>query len=44
MKNSISNKKPKIKVSCLHCNVIGGEGIMKRWHFDNCKFKKKENK
>ena len=29
----------KIKVSCPHCNKSGGEPIMKRWHFDNCKFK-----
>ena len=24
-------------LKCPHCNVIGGDGSMKRWHFDNCK-------
>ena len=24
---------------CIHCGKSGGEGSMKRWHFDNCKFK-----
>ena len=28
---------PKEKVKCSHCTKIGGIGIMKRWHFDNCK-------
>jgi len=27
------------KVTCPHCNKEGGQGIMKRWHFDNCKLK-----
>lgn len=31
---------PKKKVECPHCQKIGGDAIMKRWHFDNCKFKK----
>jgi len=39
-KNSIANSKPKNKVACPHCGAIGGEGIMKRWHFNNCKLKK----
>lgn len=39
-KNSIANSKPKNKVTCPYCGAIGGEAIMKRWHFDNCKFKK----
>lgn len=26
-------------ISCPHCDKQGGEGIMNRWHFDNCKFK-----
>jgi hypothetical protein len=30
-------RKPKSKSQCPHCNKIGGSGIMKRWHFDNCK-------
>ena len=25
------------KTKCPHCKKIGGERIMKRWHFDNCK-------
>jgi len=29
-------KKPKAKVTCPHCNKIGGVGSMGRWHFDNC--------
>lgn len=29
--------KPKRKVTCPKCGKIGGEGSMKRWHFDNCK-------
>ena len=26
-------------VQCPHCDKRGGLGIMKRWHFDNCKYK-----
>ena len=26
-------------VTCPVCNATGGESAMKRWHFDNCKFK-----
>jgi hypothetical protein len=40
LKNSLANQKPKNKVSCPHCGAVGGESIMKRWHFDNCKLKK----
>jgi hypothetical protein len=29
----------RIKVTCPHCNKVGGQGPMKRWHFDNCKNK-----
>jgi hypothetical protein len=29
--------KPKPKITCPHCGKEGGAGIMKRWHFDNCK-------
>lgn len=36
-KRSKSMRKPKSKIKCPHCNKIGGSGIMKRWHFDNCK-------
>lgn len=25
------------KITCPHCNKTGGNSIMKRWHFDNCK-------
>ncbi len=38
---SIASKgKPKPKIICPHCGKIGGSGIMQRWHFNNCKFKK----
>lgn len=30
---------PRKKIICPHCGKIGGEGLMNRWHFDNCKFK-----
>ena len=30
------------KITCPHCQKIGGLTAMKRWHMDNCKFK--ENK
>lgn len=26
-------------VECPHCSKVGGVGVMKRWHFDNCKVK-----
>lgn len=29
------------KVICPYCNKIGDKNLMKRWHFDNCKEKKK---
>lgn len=28
---------PRNKLICPHCGKIGGDGIMKRWHFNNCK-------
>lgn len=31
---------PRKKITCPHCGKIGGEGVMNRWHFENCKFKK----
>lgn len=27
------------KITCPYCHKIGGEGLMHRWHFENCKFK-----
>jgi len=27
------------KLTCPHCEAIGGTGAMRRWHFDNCKNK-----
>lgn len=30
---------PRNIVVCPHCGKEGGEGIMNRWHFDNCKHK-----
>ena len=31
--------KTKTTISCPHCGKIGGQGNMKRYHFDFCKFK-----
>jgi hypothetical protein len=33
--------KPKIreKVKCPHCEKIGDQSLMTRWHFNNCKMK-----
>lgn len=28
---------PRPKLTCPHCGKQGGDGNMKRWHFDNCK-------
>ena len=28
---------PKKKIECPHCNQIGGNSQMIRWHFDNCR-------
>ena len=30
---------PKPKVTCPHCGLVGGNGIMQYRHFDNCKHK-----
>lgn len=30
-------KGPQIRVSCSHCQKVGGVSGMKRYHFDNCK-------
>ena len=27
------------ELKCPHCNKIGGANPMRRWHFNNCKFK-----
>lgn len=27
------------KITCPHCGKVGGDGLMQRWHFDNCKNK-----
>lgn len=34
-----ASKAPKPQVTCTHCGKQGGEPSMKRWHFDNCKYK-----
>jgi hypothetical protein len=31
--------KPQTKITCPHCDKTGGESNMKRYHFDNCKFR-----
>ncbi len=33
-------KGPHEIATCPHCGKSGGERIMKRWHFDKCKYKK----
>jgi hypothetical protein len=41
MKMLAEGKHPsQIKIKCPHCGKVGGSNIMKRWHFDNCKFLK----
>jgi hypothetical protein len=35
-------RKPKNKVSCPHCKLLGGSNNMYRYHFDNCKQKGEE--
>jgi hypothetical protein len=32
-------RKPKSKLTCPHCQQVGGSSQMKRWHFENCKNK-----
>ena len=39
-KKNLSEKykgKSRPTTQCPHCSKIGGIGVMKRWHFDNCK-------
>lgn len=31
-------RKPQQKITCPHCNKVGGVPGMKRYHFNNCKF------
>lgn len=33
--------KKRKQLTCPHCGKIGGNGLMQRWHFDNCKTKQK---
>lgn len=41
---STSRKGTKEKqVTCPHCNKLGGNTIMQRWHFNNCKSKGDNN-
>ena len=35
-------KYPQKKITCPVCGKVGGQGNMKRYHFDNCKEKKDE--
>jgi hypothetical protein len=30
------------KIKCPYCKKSGGEGVMQRWHFNNCKLKNNE--
>lgn len=34
-------RNPKKKGECPHCGLVGAINQLKRWHFDNCKFKTK---
>jgi hypothetical protein len=36
---SLTKGVPRKKVTCPYCNKEGGEGLMHRWHFENCKNK-----
>jgi len=40
-KTKLGKKRALIK--CPHCNKIGGNNVMKQWHFDNCKKKKTDS-
>jgi hypothetical protein len=37
--HKVNLKGPKQILICPHCRKRGGGGIMKRWHFDNCKLR-----
>jgi hypothetical protein len=32
-----ANRGPQKKITCPHCDKMGGKSLMKRYHFDNCK-------
>lgn len=34
-----ASKEPKPQVTCPHCGITGGAPPMRRWYFDNCKYK-----
>ena len=34
--NTLKDKTPK-RITCPYCNKTGGDNVMKRWHFNNCK-------
>lgn len=36
---SLNKGVPRKKVTCPYCSKEGGEGLMHRWHFENCKNK-----
>jgi hypothetical protein len=38
----IAMRKPRPKLTCPHCNKIGGSSQMKRYHFDNCKLRSED--
>lgn len=37
LEHKANMRKPKVKVVCPHCNLIGGANTMKRYHFEHCK-------
>ena len=36
--SSPNKGRPKEKVNCPHCSIMGGISAMNRWHFDKCKY------
>lgn len=36
---SYGKKYPQEKVACQYCSTVGGKGLMKRYHGENCKYK-----
>lgn len=40
----IKMSKPRPIVVCPHCGKEGGDAIMRRWHFDKCKSRNKDDK
>ncbi len=37
--SKLGKPQPKQRIICPHCNTEGGNNVMKRWHFDNCRYR-----